>query len=190
MADSVRPHQHRAGDVYCVFRITQKRGPGALNVNDKVCIYCANPNDRCPSTKTITPADGIEYDLVNLSNTCTDCQTDVNTGAYYEEVGAGGGGGGTCFIATAVYGPESRQLDVLREFRDGRLLSYPAGRAIVSLYYSLSSPVARVIGRSAALRAVARWLLDRMIRSISRETRADRAAGTHKPRRASERSQG
>jgi hypothetical protein len=73
---------------------------------------------------------------------------------------SGGGGGGGCFIATAAFGsPLAPQVHLLREVRDRYLLPYRPGRIVVQWYYSVSPPIADVIGRSDALRAVVRFTL-------------------------------
>jgi hypothetical protein len=80
----------------------------------------------------------------------------------------GGGGGGGCFIATAVYGSYLHpQVQILRDFRDTRLLTNAAGRAFVALYYRLSPPVAAVIARHASLRLLVRLLLTPVVLAVA-----------------------
>ena len=51
-----------------------------------------------------------------------------------------------CFITTATAG-EGPTLEALRGFRDDALARTPVGRALVSLYYRVSPPVARTLER-------------------------------------------
>ncbi len=66
----------------------------------------------------------------------------------------------SCFIATAAYGSAmAPEVRAFRLFRDRYLLTHPAGRSLVALYYRVSPPVADAISRSAVLRSAARGLL-------------------------------
>jgi hypothetical protein len=70
------------------------------------------------------------------------------------------GGGGHCFIATAVYGSYwAPEVLILRAFRDTYLLTNPAGRLFVDLYYRYSPALASRVEGSAPLRMVARACL-------------------------------
>ncbi|MCX7634824.1 MAG: hypothetical protein N2Z74_03670, partial [Syntrophales bacterium] len=81
---------------------------------------------------------------------------------------AGGGGGGGavstgssgCFIATAAYGSFlDGHVQILREFRDGYLMTTRWGSAFVELYYRYSPPVADFIAKHEGLKAMVRVAL-------------------------------
>jgi hypothetical protein len=63
--------------------------------------------------------------------------------------------GKLCFIATAVYGEASPEVELLRSFRDGVLLNYSMGRKFVSLYELVSPRLAESISHRSNLRAIA-----------------------------------
>jgi subtilisin family serine protease len=66
------------------------------------------------------------------------------------------GSDGGCFIATAAFGsPLELHVRMLRDFRD-RYLTNTVGRAIIGLYYTFGPPMAGIIAKNEALRAVAR----------------------------------
>jgi hypothetical protein len=70
----IRPRQAQPGDMWCVYEINAKRGGGALNVGDKICIWCPPPQQSCPNIGTVEVAQGVEYDLNAPDNViCTDC---------------------------------------------------------------------------------------------------------------------
>ena len=62
-----------------------------------------------------------------------------------------------CFIATAAYGtPWAEEVQILRHFRDGYLLTNPAGQAFVDFYYTVSPPLAEFIIEHPALKPLVR----------------------------------
>jgi hypothetical protein len=71
-----------------------------------------------------------------------------------------GGGGGGCFIATAAFGSYfDPYVTILKNFRDGVLLTNRAGRAFVDWYYRVSPPMADFIRPNKTLRAGVRLAL-------------------------------
>ncbi|MDH4259002.1 MAG: hypothetical protein OEW16_01740 [Gammaproteobacteria bacterium] len=74
----------------------------------------------------------------------------------------------SCFIATAAYGTSlAEEVLVLRDFRDRRLLSHPAGRRFVELYETYSPPLAEYIAKSDSARAATRaalWPIAKAVR--------------------------
>ena len=67
------------------------------------------------------------------------------------------GDDGWCFIATAAYGSYmDGHVSVLRQFRDSYMMTNPTSRGLVSVYYSLSPPLARFIDDNPSLKPVVR----------------------------------
>jgi M6 family metalloprotease-like protein len=67
---------------------------------------------------------------------------------------------GGCFIATAAYGSAmAPEVEALRRFRDGVLMTNPVGRSLVAFYYKASPPMAAYIASRPGLRAATRVLL-------------------------------
>ncbi len=65
--------------------------------------------------------------------------------------------GVSCFIATAAYGsPMAEEIQILREFRDAYLVTNPAGKALVDLYYRVSPPMAEFITEHPGLKPIVR----------------------------------
>ena len=74
-----------------------------------------------------------------------------------------------CFIATAAYGtPLHEDIDVLRDFRDEYLMTNPAGRTFVKIYYTTSPPIAEVISEHERMRTIVREGLVKPLVYISR----------------------
>ena len=73
-----------------------------------------------------------------------------------------------CFIATAAFGtPLANEINLLRRFRDQRLLLSARGREFVRLYYLTSPSIAAFVTRSNYLRAMIRVLIRALIALIS-----------------------
>lgn len=71
-----------------------------------------------------------------------------------------------CFIATAVYGSDAQETEVLRRWRDARLARSRLGRLAIKLYYRLSPSAAAILRRCPPLLQLARRALDAMVRRI------------------------
>lgn len=72
-----------------------------------------------------------------------------------------------CFIATAAYGtPMATEINTLREFRDIEMESNPLGKHLVTLYYIVSPPIAKIITRNESMRAFVRLGLSPVVRSL------------------------
>lgn len=69
-----------------------------------------------------------------------------------------------CFIATAAYGtPLAEEINVLRKVRDSYLVHREWGKELVSLYYTLSPPIAEVIEKSEPLKKLVRTFLKPLV---------------------------
>ncbi len=69
-----------------------------------------------------------------------------------------------CFIATAAYGTNlAPELDALRAWRDGALLSHAPGAAFVDAYYRLSPPVADWVAQHAWAAALVRLMVTPLV---------------------------
>lgn len=77
--------------------------------------------------------------------------------ASFQEEESSPSGRTWCFIATAAYGtPMAAEVDILRDFRDGYLLTNAMGRAFVDLYYRVSPPIAEFITEHPDLKPIVR----------------------------------
>lgn len=100
--------------------------------------------------------------------------SDYRSGGYGGYGGGRGGGGGGCFIATAAYGtPFCEQLYALKTLRDEILSKNVWGRKFMSVYYTLSPPIANHIRHRPVLRGIVRgvlvpfvWLAKRMLERL------------------------
>ncbi|MBI5576282.1 MAG: hypothetical protein HY896_07955, partial [Deltaproteobacteria bacterium] len=97
----------------------------------------------------------VTYRDTNPPSTKTASATWKNVFPFHDSLFISG-----CFIATAAYGsPMAPEVQVFRRFRDARLLTNPAGRAVVSAYYRVSPPLAAFMAERPLLRAAARAVL-------------------------------
>jgi hypothetical protein len=69
-----------------------------------------------------------------------------------------------CFIATAAYGsPLACELDVLRAYRDRKMLKSKTGRTLVFAYYKISPPIASIIAQKETLKRIVRSWIDPIV---------------------------
>lgn len=72
-----------------------------------------------------------------------------------------------CFIATAAFGtPLAKEINILREFRDLKMEPNAFAKHLISIYYELSPPVAKVIAQSQKIRKLVRIIIKFLIRGI------------------------
>ena len=71
-----------------------------------------------------------------------------------------------CFIATAIYGIDAPETNVLRKWRDSYLMPNKLGRVMVSTYYTLSPYLLSAIKRSSIVEQGIKKLLDHFIAKI------------------------
>lgn len=81
-----------------------------------------------------------------------------------------------CFIATAAFGtPFAFEIDILRAWRDQRLMASSWGRRLVVFYYHLSPPVANFIAMRPALKKATRLLLAPLVKNLADKYPTNRA---------------
>lgn len=69
-----------------------------------------------------------------------------------------------CFIATAAYdNPFTRDINILRLWRDSSLSKSSLGRNSVSIYYTVSPPIAEKVNKKAFLKKLIRMSLKPLI---------------------------
>ncbi len=73
-----------------------------------------------------------------------------------------------CFIATAAYGsPIIHEIDILRKFRDEKMLNNVIGEGFVNSYYKISPMIAKFVAKSELLKVAVRSILKPLIYLIS-----------------------
>jgi hypothetical protein len=78
-----------------------------------------------------------------------------------------------CFIATAVYGGNAPETNVLRRWRDKSLLPHFWGRLLISAYYSVSPGLVPIIVRHAWVREKAKRTLDVLVGALTSRSNKD-----------------
>ena len=74
-----------------------------------------------------------------------------------------------CFIATAAFGtPFALEINVLRAWRDQRLMASSCGRRLIAFYYYSSPPVADFIATRPLLKRATRLLLTPLVKNLAR----------------------
>lgn len=77
-----------------------------------------------------------------------------------EEPRPGGGSGGGCFIATVAFGsPLSKQVNILRQFRDKFLITNIPGRKFIAWYYRNGPVAAKFVSKHTFVKLVVRIIL-------------------------------
>jgi len=105
---------------------------------------------------TLTLVDGGIGDDDGVANGVIVDPSGLGSGAKGIALGSSGG----CFIATAAFGSDMDwHVQIRSEFRDNRLLTNPAGRRTVDLYYKFSPPAAYFLRQHPAARAAVRYAL-------------------------------
>lgn len=76
-----------------------------------------------------------------------------------------------CYVASHIFGSDAAETDLLRRYRDAKLLPYPAGRLLVSAYYSVSPWLCRILPRVPGARATVRAVLLAIVARMSERVR-------------------
>lgn len=81
-----------------------------------------------------------------------------------------------CFITTATAG-KGATLNALRDFRDGSLARSSPGRALITVYYTVSPPIAATLARypDAKTTQLVRWLVHQCAALARRQSHASRS---------------
>ncbi len=108
-----------------------------------------------------TPEEGYRFvgwsgEVDTVAGTSSASTTITMDSSYSVAAGFDRAAGG-CFIATAAYGtPMADEIEILREFRDGYLLTSSLGTSFVNFYYAMSPPIADFISQHPRLKPLVR----------------------------------
>lgn len=67
---------------------------------------------------------------------------------------------GCCIVGVAYYNPKSKELTILREWRDEKLMKNKLGKTLVKMYYTLSPMFVMFIAESEKMKAFTRLLVN------------------------------
>lgn len=81
--------------------------------------------------------------------------------------------GGGCFIATACYGDyDAPEVQILRRYRDNKLLTNGFGKLFVAFYYSISPFFATIISKSDRLKNIVRqYLIQPIVTNLQQQNK-------------------
>jgi hypothetical protein len=123
-----------------------------VNPDDNVTVQLTSSESHSTKTDATLAIGGISdtFSVITISS----------SGGGGGEEGDGGGGGGGCFIATAAFGsPLAGQVEILRQFRDGYLLTNAPGQKFVTWYYRNGPAAANFIKDKPIIKAAVRMAL-------------------------------
>lgn len=76
-----------------------------------------------------------------------------------------------CFIATAVYGNSSKEVEILRNFRDSYLVTVLYGRFFIKIYYLFSPYIADILNKYKILKKIVKFQINLILKFVSNITR-------------------
>jgi len=80
----------------------------------------------------------------------------------------------TCFIATACYGSDSREVTILKQFRDEHLVKNKIGNIFVTIYYKISPHLCRLLHNDKPIKKATKFFLKIIVRHMEKIIRERR----------------